>query len=105
MQSANKRNKSMFDDGWKSQRENHGDYKKKKRKDAECFVMTAYTIGPQCEGGRNRKARGTGREKKAICHAAPRTSSCGAKVKRRARVREEFSRFLRTDGSGLIWLS
>lgn len=79
--------------------------KRKKRKDAECFVMTAHTIGSLCEGSRNRKARGTGREKKAICHAAPRTSSCRAKVKRRARAREEFFRFLRTDGSGLIWLS
>lgn len=79
--------------------------RKKERKDAECFVMTAYTIGPPCEGSRNRKARGTGREKKAICHAMPRTSSCRVKVKRRARVREEIFKFLRTDGSGLIWLS
>lgn len=33
------------------------------KKDAERFIMTAYTIGPPLKDARNRKARGTGQER------------------------------------------
>lgn len=73
------------------------------RKDVKCFITTGDTIGPPHEAARNRKAGGTGREKKPSDHAGPCTSSCGAKV-RGTQVREERLRFRHIAGNEMMGL-
>lgn len=65
--------------------------------------MTADTIGPPHKAARNRKAGGTGQEKKPSDHAGLCTSSCGAKV-RGTQVREEPFRFRHTGGNEMMGL-
>lgn len=57
--------KSIFN-GWKSPQKKTRCIKK----DADCFNVAAYTIGPTAEDARNRKASKNWLDTLAICHTA-----------------------------------
>lgn len=70
-----------------------------------CYMLhhDSDTIGTPHKAARNRKAGGTGREKKPADHAGLCTSSCGAKVSG-TRVGEERFRFRHAGGNEMMGL-